>query len=220
MASNLRFERSRQLDADYLKEWEKAQIFTDLLKLNIRFLRGEVDCTPYHGPLDEETYNMIDGLLNLHDLRILTTGSQPWKITRGVTNDGQYYEEWQRPALIFAVADKDQPQRVLDNLLLQESAGIIRVYGASLFSSTVLDGAFQEPRPITIYRTSRSLEGLKEAHWESYSVLSPPEQELEEEFLRNEAWRIEKPWVFQVYGRSWTENTDLIKIVAMAASKK
>ena len=47
------------------------------LQLNREFLRGRHSCTPYHGPLDPETADLLDGLHRLHDFGFLTIQSQP-----------------------------------------------------------------------------------------------------------------------------------------------
>lgn len=60
-------------------EWRAAKSFSDLVSLNIRYLRGELPSTPCHcGPLDSETDDIVADLLKLctrHN--VLTTCSQP-----------------------------------------------------------------------------------------------------------------------------------------------
>ncbi|KAL4862013.1 hypothetical protein BDV12DRAFT_179389 [Aspergillus spectabilis] len=51
--------------------WLQATTFTDLVELNMKFLRNEISSTPYHcGPLEEETRGLIKSLLKLHEKNI------------------------------------------------------------------------------------------------------------------------------------------------------
>ncbi|KAK5123069.1 hypothetical protein LTR85_003265 [Meristemomyces frigidus] len=69
-------------DHAVLKKWYDAKSYEDILNLNRAFLRGESEISPYHmGPIYAETTSSLPTLLRLHDLGILTTNSQPSKVT-------------------------------------------------------------------------------------------------------------------------------------------
>lgn len=58
--------------------WSNATTWDDLLNLNRRYLKGEIDisCTCAH-PVDDETQQLLPALLRLTNLGLLTTSSQP-----------------------------------------------------------------------------------------------------------------------------------------------
>lgn len=65
-----------------LKEWSEAKSYEDLLDLNRAFLRGDREICAYHmGPVYFETMPSLPTLLRLHDFGILTTNSQPSKVS-------------------------------------------------------------------------------------------------------------------------------------------
>ena len=58
--------------------YESAESIDDLKRMNIAFLKGELQATAYHfGPLLAESAPLIDKLVALNELDFLTTGSQP-----------------------------------------------------------------------------------------------------------------------------------------------
>lgn len=63
--------------AEVMQLWETCKDYSTALELNREFLRGRHSCTPYHGPLDPETAELLDGLHRLHDFDFLTIRSQP-----------------------------------------------------------------------------------------------------------------------------------------------
>lgn len=60
--------------------WKACEGFDQLIELNRKYLRGEIESTPYHlGPIKTETVPLVQDLLQLHDRRLLTTNSQPFE---------------------------------------------------------------------------------------------------------------------------------------------
>lgn len=58
--------------------FEKSQNFSELCQANIRFLKSELDRSPYHlGPICPETYSILDDLIEINQNGLLTTNSQP-----------------------------------------------------------------------------------------------------------------------------------------------
>lgn len=203
--------------------WRKPNTFADLLKLNVDYIKGKHEMTPYHhGPLDPETDELIPGLLQLHGLGIFTTDSQPFMSTVAEDKDsGEYFELRQRPYLNIVLADADQPMRLWNSLKQRKD---IKVYGFKLYSSEMseykrLDGTRMKTRVVTKDRWAKSRKELQITPWTVYStmyLLSGTEHE--DLFTEYEVWKMVKPWSITVVGASWKEPTDLVKIIAEAAS--
>ena len=50
----------------------------DFIKLNLDFLHGKIDITPYHyGKINDETHEILDELIKMNEYGILTIESQP-----------------------------------------------------------------------------------------------------------------------------------------------
>lgn len=201
--------------ADILERWEKAETFTRLLNLNKRFLLGKLPETPYYGPLDEETENLIPGLVELHDLRIFTYGSQPydWDVWQ---YGSKFCECWHRPFVRFVMADKDEPLRIFEKLRARED---IEVYAAMPPLYNPLNESYDEEMfAIERYREAKSMKELKAQGWYS-SSMHPITKYLHKQFEEwcPNAWTKSQPWYFGVVGTSWDKDTDLTRIIAEAA---
>ena len=60
--------------------YDKVNSYDDLLLTGIEYLKGNIFCTPYVGaPICEETYEIVDDLIELHKYGFYSTGSQPYK---------------------------------------------------------------------------------------------------------------------------------------------
>jgi hypothetical protein len=71
--------------------YESAESIDDLKRMNIAFLKGELQATAYHfGPLLAESAPLVDKLVALNELDFLTTGSQPGGTFR---SQGKVYEQ-------------------------------------------------------------------------------------------------------------------------------
>lgn len=78
--------------------YEEASTFKNLLYLNIAFLKGIVNLTPYHGgPTDKQTTPLLSQLIKLNKKGFLSTNGQVGIIS-DFTNplDGVYYQENQK----------------------------------------------------------------------------------------------------------------------------
>jgi hypothetical protein len=165
-----------------------------------------------------ETYTLVNGLIELHDLGIMIIRSQPFSQHLGVDHDKKYYEEWQRPSLNCAIEGGDWAQKIFSILKEREKEKKdIIVYGAELFKWTLLQGEWHT-NAITITYESQTFEGLCKAKFKPYTFFSCPRKELDE--VKNKAWETAKPLVFYIMGISWKKNTDLIEIVKEAAGKE
>ena len=71
--------------------YESADSIDDLKRMNISFLKGELQATAYHfGPLLAESTPLVEKLVTLNELDFLTTGSQPGCT---VHSQGRRYEQ-------------------------------------------------------------------------------------------------------------------------------
>jgi hypothetical protein len=92
---------------DLNEAWRTAKSFSDLCVLNRKFLRGEIEETPYHcGPIVEETIPLVESLLRLHDFQMLTHNSQPYTDAYPSLFEGKWYQGKQRPYVSFVVPRK------------------------------------------------------------------------------------------------------------------
>jgi hypothetical protein len=66
-----------ELQEDIDCRWYQVKTYDDLLKLNIEFINGKIERTPYHwGPLHTSSQQLIDNLVELHHYGILTVNGQ------------------------------------------------------------------------------------------------------------------------------------------------
>ena len=76
--------------------YREATTFKNLVCLNIAFLKGILNGTPYHhGPIDDETIPLLSQLIQLNKKGFLSTNGQPGIIS-DFTVDGVYYQENQK----------------------------------------------------------------------------------------------------------------------------
>jgi hypothetical protein len=75
MAVKFFFSIAREKDT---MDWSDARTFADLVVLNVRFLRGKLKETPYHGaPVDEETVPLLPKLIRINQLGFVSTQGHP-----------------------------------------------------------------------------------------------------------------------------------------------
>lgn len=68
--------------------WGLAKTFEDFSKLNIEFLEGKHYTTPWHGgPIEDETFTVLNEMKELNRLGFLTASSQPGEIGNGYTQN-------------------------------------------------------------------------------------------------------------------------------------
>ena len=92
-----------------LKEWCTAETFQDLIRLNIKFIKGQILSTSYYlGELNPETHSLVSGLLKLHELGMLTWQSQPYMEENG--------EPCQKPFISFLIASENKPEELIKRL--------------------------------------------------------------------------------------------------------
>ena len=78
--------------------YREATTFKNLVCLNIAFLKGILNGTPYHhGPIDDETIPLLSQLIKLNKKGFLSTNGQPGIISDFISPlDGIYYQENQK----------------------------------------------------------------------------------------------------------------------------
>lgn len=195
-----------------MAEWNTSGNFTDLLESNKKFLRGDISSSPYHyGPIEAETRSLVPSLLKLHERQIFTWNSQPYlrKRTRG--DGGKFYDAWQRPYLSFVVAEKNNPQRLFQELKRKRD---IKVHARRAYSpEAALEGSFtknkivSKGRIVTKYRRSLFLR-----RWKVFTSIDPASDIAEEDIFCLEAMKQAKPWIFDVVAASWMD-VDIARII-------
>lgn len=108
-------ESSNNPQFDY--RWYEVETYDDLLKLNMEFIRGNLDMTPYHlGPLviDVSSSNLMNNLIKLHEYGILTVDGQESLCEYNIEKNNKWYSREQRGNISFYI-------NIEDNLELAES---------------------------------------------------------------------------------------------------
>lgn len=92
---------SQLLDQQESKEtFESAETIADLQRLTAAFLRGELSATSYHfGPLLPESASIVEKLVEINQLGLITTSSQPGRL--GPTGKQRCYVEGVLPKRFF-----------------------------------------------------------------------------------------------------------------------
>ncbi|KAF2229456.1 hypothetical protein EV356DRAFT_521087 [Viridothelium virens] len=83
--------------------WDSTETYSDVINLNMKFLRGDINYTPYHlGPLDPETEPLVPDLLKLHEYGVLTITGQPadYQFLRRTRSSGSYFVQFEQRAVI------------------------------------------------------------------------------------------------------------------------
>jgi hypothetical protein len=69
-------------------KWGFAKSFEEFSKLNIEFLEGKHYSTPWHGgPIENETFDVLNEMKKLNSLGFITASSQPGKIEYDYTQN-------------------------------------------------------------------------------------------------------------------------------------
>lgn len=90
----------RELDVG----WLNCNNFCELLEMNIKFIKGELNATPYHlGPLDNPSQELINNLLKLHKHGIFTVDGQESRCEYGTKCDDYMIDIKQRGYLRFHI---------------------------------------------------------------------------------------------------------------------
>lgn len=73
--------------------WSTATTFSELIDVNIKFLKGEINESPWHcGPLNGESFSILDKLIEINEKGLLTTSSQPG-VFNFIENVGPYHQK-------------------------------------------------------------------------------------------------------------------------------
>ena len=220
------------------KEWENASAdYLKILKLNRRFIRGELYCTPYHfAPLDEETNPLRANLVRFHDFGLLTINSQPFREADTPVQGGSWFgccpdpipnafSQWrQRPYVEFllpsAHIDPQQYRRFIDGLVGRDE--IYTTYFLPEDTGTKLGNIPRDAHPVTTLRQALDLNLLEFAKWEGFTwVNSQPVAEWPAMDYCNFNGKVAagKPIEVMVAGKSWDEDPDILEIVLAEAEK-
>lgn len=148
-------ENSGELQRTSLRFWTLTE--------NFFFLKKEIPETPYHiGPVEDETLPLIDGLLRLHDFRLLTDGSQPYEHQCVRNVDQEYVEYQQRPYVSFLMAGENDQALKFFEMLKSQSEIAVRAF--ELYSYKLLPGS-HEQIVISRERIAKPGERLESMTW-------------------------------------------------------
>ncbi|KAL8685564.1 MAG: hypothetical protein Q9218_007683 [Villophora microphyllina] len=203
-------------------EWNTLHTFTDSLHLNRLFLQGKREANFNHvRPLEEESTELIPGLLALHDLGILTVSSQPFieqpgTIKESETGVGQWH---QRPYIDFLIPQKDRIPRSLvvkfHDLLFEHPkiVTVVRNYQHPEHCCRPLRSNFADGHVVTRYRHSETIEELDAAAWEDETIIGqfryPP-------LVPMKVLAPPECIEITVAARSWEEDVDLVALIKVA----
>ena len=193
------------------KLWKAAKDFSEILDLNRKFLLGEIPETPYHGgPVADETLPLIGGLLELHDFRLLTDGSQPYEHRRGRNNTYRYVEFQQRPYVSFLVpGDNDQ---VLEFFEMLKSRSEIVVRATEPYPYNSLPGSHKQI-VISLERVAKNVERLESTPWRGITWAFRTFNLSEETLFCLNAVKESKALWFEVAAREWGVPLDSLGLI-------
>ncbi|KAL8732594.1 MAG: hypothetical protein Q9181_003876 [Wetmoreana brouardii] len=201
-------------------EWQMLQHYRAALYLNRLFLNGERPCTFYHDRRpEEESDELLSGLLHLHDHGLLTIGSQPFRRQPERLEQGgreYWYQLRQRPFLQFLVPQEDLiPRRLVAKFCRFLSAHprivtLVHYHHHHRHGGKLLRSNLHGEHVVTKDRAAMTLKELDEEPFRKLTVLK---QEMMDELDAIEALvRVECLHV-TVASRSWDINFDLLKLV-------
>lgn len=211
------------------QEWVSLRSYTAALDLNRQFINGQRPTSVYHfGPLDDESKELIPGLLDLHDYGFLTWNSQPFQRAEPGVNgdpdkDGYWYDHRQRPYLQFLAPTKDRiDSDALDrfsDLLIADPHIVTLIVQAGKEPW----GSLQGDHIVTEEKTALSIRELYAEEWEGFSCLSNVEEDGCQENQARE-WGVKaimrmECFEFQIASRSWDEELDLVRLVRDVAEE-
>jgi len=157
-----------------LKKWQAAESWIALVQLNREFIlqsqAGEDVRTPYHtGPLDEETIELIPGLLRLHEYRLLTVCSQPMENEGPCLDDGRWKEDKQVPFVQFLMPYEGATTEAFISNLINDSQLTTHVYDYR--NDTVWPNTVEIE--VSMSREFTSYKALPSAEWKILTIVNP-----------------------------------------------
>jgi len=154
-----------------MQEFFAVETYKELLEVNKKFIRGEIEETPYHfGPLEADSQTLKDDLLALHDKGILTVNGQAGAA-------GTSYDEWsdyaqgyvdqkQAPYLSFYI-EKEKGEKLKEKL----DEDILIKYTFFVKENPIYSN-YNGKFAVTMERTAKTVNELKNTPWKDYTVLS------------------------------------------------
>lgn len=148
---------------------KKVKTFDDIVTLNVLFLRGKLDHTPYHA---DPIYDMpIDDLVKLHYLGFISTNGQSSeciknkKITKG-PNKGKFWSMQQKSYLSGLLRRSDFTSKFLEYFLTEAENHNIK-YLITSYPEGITDGNFTT----SINLTKEKLISAKK--WNLFTNMNP-----------------------------------------------
>ncbi len=157
------FETKLNISCDLFKS---AKTFRELLRLNKKFIDGELVGTPYHlGPLESDSVTIKNDLLLLHDEGLFTVNGQPGAAGTeyGVWYEysKKYFDHLQAPYLCFYMEKGPLADKLKRSLATQEQIKF-NIWDKN---GPVLSNFF-EGISVTTERGAKKKKNIKHAAWE------------------------------------------------------
>jgi hypothetical protein len=154
-----------------MEEFFAVETYKELLEVNKKFIRGEIEETPYHfGPLEADSQTLKDDLLALHDKDIFTVNGQAGAA-------GTSYDEWSD----YAQGYVDQKQAPYLSFYIEKSKGeklkekldedILIKYTFFVKENPIYSN-YNGKFAVTMERSAKTINELKNTPWKDYTVLS------------------------------------------------
>lgn len=162
--------------------YKSVKTYKDLLNVNIKFLKGEIEQTLYHlAPVNEETIPLLDNLIRLNKLGYYTTGGQPAlceyneqvKIEPNVV---QYYSMEQKP-FIEGLIEKKIVKKLTKFLKEQHDMYYLISYKNNKTETNIPFG--DDMYNMTREKSHVDINMLKDEPWSEYTNIPNIYQETE-----------------------------------------
>jgi hypothetical protein len=179
------------------KPWYDAQNFVDLIMLNKKFLRREIETAPYSSGLDEETDELVPALLRLNDLGMMTITSQPFEDyfledIKSNVRSKRFFGCRQKPFVEFIMEEEAGASRLLQKL---QERSYIKIFAFKLNPYEVVKPV--DDYCVTIHRWAKTIDELEDASW-GKSTWFRVSGEDEDEVFQLKALKTIRPWVIGV----------------------
>lgn len=205
--------------------WMNANTFDDQLDLNKRYLRSELEMTPYHvGPLPDEWQPLTPQLLEMADLGLFTHDVGIFEYIRGQREESdpaECFEARQIPRVSFLISGKESGKRLYSRL---KELSSISVRAIHVTQFEYFPGSAAEI--LTAYvREAETYDRLHTAEWEKeamcplqlrrndslYDFECPVQLQIDDPLYDFEALSIDTV-AFEVAASEWTD-MDVLQLV-------
>ncbi|KAL0930292.1 uncharacterized protein CTRU02_214367 [Colletotrichum truncatum] len=153
------------------EKWAAVTSWEALVDLNVEFIKSSAEgrrdvSTPYHhGPLDEETEELIPSLLHLHEYGLLTTQSQPILASEPeyIAEQQKWYEWRQIPCVDFFFEYQSVEAHLFLSYLINDNR--LKVVWTEYRHGSISRTSHTQSIPLSFKRVSARRESLQSEQW-------------------------------------------------------